>query len=268
MTTPTEEWQALSNAFTAFRRKLGKTESVNLNSTKLRAEAKELAQQYFRRARACLLDSGQSSHVDALDSAFRRLIVLSNGANATSSYKKQATVIARIIPVVMGGLELGHSAVTLTAKPSDEDVRIIKTLEGLVPAAALSFRQAIIDLADESRVSFRGPASELREALRGTLDHLAPDKDVTSADGYKQEEGTKGPTMKQKVRFILKSRGQSKSVSELPEQTASTIDEMVGTLTRSVYERSSIATHVALERKAVVQIRRYVVAVLHHILEI
>jgi hypothetical protein len=34
-----------------------------------------------------------------------------------------------------------------------------------------------------------------------------------------QEEGTKGPTMKQKVRFILKSRGQSKSVSEAPEQT-------------------------------------------------
>ena len=105
-------------------------------------------------------------------------------------------------------------------------------------------------------------------ALRETLDYLAPDEDVASADGYKQEKDTSGPTMKQKVRFILKSRGQNKSATALSEQTTSTVDEMVGTLTRSVYVSSSVATHVAAEQKVVLQIRLYVVAVLHHILEI
>jgi Predicted pPIWI-associating nuclease len=156
----------------------------------------------------------------------------------------------------------------IAPNPNDDDARIIETLEGLVPPAALSYRQAIIDLADENRLSFRGPALELREALRETLDHLAPDKDVTAVEGYKPEEGRSGPTMRQKVRFILGSRGQSKSATTVPEQTTSTIDEMLGTLTRSVYDRSSFATHVASERKTVLQIRLYVVAVLHHILEI
>jgi Predicted pPIWI-associating nuclease len=141
-------------------------------------------------------------------------------------------------------------------------------LEGLVPSAALSYRQAIIDLADEHRISFRGPALELREALRETLDHLAPDDAVTSADGYVQEKGRSGPTMKQKVRFILKARGRSKSSSTVPEQTMTTVDEMVGTLTRSIYDRSSVASHIASERKTVIQVRRYVVAVLHDLLEL
>jgi Predicted pPIWI-associating nuclease len=122
--------------------------------------------------------------------------------------------------------------------------------------------------ADDRGISFRGPALELGEALRETLDHLAPDDAVTAAAGCVQEKGRDGPTMRQKVRFILKARGQSKSSSTVPEQTTTTVDEMVGTLTRSVYDRSSIATHVASERKTVSQIRLYVVAVLHDILEL
>jgi hypothetical protein len=39
-------------------------------------------------------------------------------------------------------------------------------------------------------------------------------------------------------------------------------------LTRSVYDMSSVATHVAKERKAVARIKLYVVAVLHQMLEI
>ncbi|WP_316206782.1 MULTISPECIES: hypothetical protein [unclassified Bradyrhizobium] len=149
-----------------------------------------------------------------------------------------------------------------------EDEQIIKTLQDLVPAAALSYQQALRDLADDSRVSFRGPALELRETLRETLDHLAPDKEVEAMDGYKREPERKGPTMKQKVRFIRSARGLSKSSGAVPEQTATTIDELVGSLTRSVYDMSSVATHVAKERKAVARIKLYVVAVLHEMLEI
>jgi hypothetical protein len=156
MTGPADEWQALCKTFSHFSRRIDQAPTININANSLRAEARDVAQRYFRQTR----------------------------------------------PVLQN------------------------------------------------------------------VDQLAPDDAVTSAEGYVQEKGRSGQTMKQKVRFILKARGQSKSSSGVPEQTTTTVDEMVGTLTRSVYDRSSVATHVASERRAVIQIRRYVVAVLHDILEL
>ena len=231
-------------------------------------EAKHVAQHYFRKSRPALSNLGLEEHLDVLDTAFKTLLELSDRNNASASYRKQIKIIRKLMPKVTSRIELNRGIVNALANINEEDERIIGTLEGLVPSAALSYRQAIIDLADDTRISFRGPALELREALRETLDHLAPDAAITSADWYVQEKGRTGPTMKQKVRFILKARGQSKSSSTVPEQTTTTVDEMVGTLTRSVYDRSSIATHVGSERKTVIQIRRYVVAVLHDILEL
>jgi hypothetical protein len=147
-----------------------------------------------------------------------------------------------------------------------EDDDIIKRLDALVPSAALSYKQAILDLGDDSRVSFRGPALELREALREIVDHLAPDNEVTAAPEYEQEKGRTGPTTKQKVRFIMKKKGK-RSSSDAPEQTVTAFEEAIATLTRAVYDRSSLATHVAGERRAVVQLRRFVVAILHEIVE-
>lgn len=268
MTQPADEWQALCDAFAAFGRHIDQTRTININANPIRTEARAVAQRYFRQSRPALQDLGLEEELTALDGGLQNLIQLSSGMNAASSYKKQIKNIRKLLPKVTTRIELNQSAIKALANTSAEDERVIQTLDGLVPSAALSYRQAIIDLANEKRLSFRGPALELREALRETLDHLAPDSEVTSASGYIQEKNRYGPTMKQKVRFILKARGQSKSSSEVPEQTTTTIDEMVGTLTRSIYDRSSVATHVALERKTVIQIRRYVVAILHDILEL
>jgi Predicted pPIWI-associating nuclease len=152
------------------------------------------------------------------------------------------------------------------AVSTEEDELIIDKLDALVPSAALSYKQAILDLRDESRVSFRGPALELREALREILDHLAPDSEVTAAPGYVQEKDRAGPTMKQKVRFIMKKKGR-RSSSDASEQAITAFDEAIAGLTRAVYERSSKATHVAGERQTVAQLRRFVVAIFHEIIE-
>lgn len=148
---------------------------------------------------------------------------------------------------------------------NEEDDQLINELDALVPSAALSYEQAILDLNDIDRISFRGPALELREALREILDHLAPDSDVTTVPGYAHETGRNGPTMKQKVRFIMKKKGK-RSASEAPEKTVTAFEESIAELTRAVYERSSKATHVASERQAVVQLRRYVVTTFHELL--
>ena len=269
MTTASDEWQSLCDTFARFARHIDHATSININATSLRQEARNTAQQYFRQARPIVIDLLIEDQLSVLDASFRALIEFSDRATAKTSYKKQIKSIRKLVPKITSQIELGQGVARHSgANTTQEDEKVIQTLDGLVPSAALSYRQAIIDLADDNRLSFRGPALELREALRETLDHLAPDDEVTAAPGYANEKGRHGPTMKQKVRFILKARGQSKSSSELPENTATTLDEMVGTLTRSVYDRSSVATHVATERRTVSQIRRYVVAVLHHILEL
>ena len=269
MSDPVDDWRALISAVKKAQRKINSTQGNQVRSAPLRDDVRALAQVYFQQLRLGLIGAGldQESHV--LSDVFEELIRLSEAASTKPKYQSAFKVIRDMSPDIVARLEKdrGHPVrpqVIVTV----EDEKIIKTLQELVPPAALSYQQAIADLADDDRVSFRGPALELREALRETLDHLAPDKDVGAMEGYEQEPERKGPTMKQKIRFIRSARGLSKSSGAVPEQSATTIDELVGTLTRSVYDMSSVATHVAKERKAVVRIKLYVVAVLHEMLEI
>jgi hypothetical protein len=151
------------------------------------------------------------------------------------------------------------------APVSGEDEEIIRKLDALVPSAALSFRQSVLDLNDDQRVSFRGPALELREALREVLHFLAPDSEVMAVEGYVQEKERDGPTTRQRVRFIMKKNGKQSS-SGPPEQAALAFELSIAGLTRDVQTRTSELTHVAGERKTVLQLHRYVVVVLHEIL--
>jgi hypothetical protein len=138
----------------------------------------------------------------------------------------------------------------------------------LLPSAAQSYRQAINDLADPQRTSFRGPAHELRESLREVLDHLAPDAEILKSPNFKLEPGRPKPTMKQKVRFIFKARDQSTTESAAPEDAAITIDGLVADLTRSIYDHGSLAAHVQRGRRSVEQLKRYVDVIFHDLLEL
>ncbi len=74
--------------------------------------------------------------------------------------------------------------------------------------------------------------------------------------------------MKQKMRYILRSRGKNKTVSEAPEKAVEIVEEMVGALARSVYNRSSLSTHVGTTKQEVQQVKAYVDVVLGELLEI
>jgi hypothetical protein len=181
--------------------------------------------------------------------------------------------IRKVLPKITSRLELDVATGNDSPAQSDLEVQIIETLTSLVPTAALSYQQAIRDLTDGTRLSYRGPAAELREVLREVLDHQAPDTEVMKSDGYKPEKDQNGkdrskPTMKQQVRFILKARGQGSSTTELPEKAVEAVDALVGGLARSVYNFGSVVTHVAGERQAVVNLKRYVEVVLTHLLEL
>lgn len=143
------------------------------------------------------------------------------------------------------------------------------TLNDLVPTAALSYEQALRDLAASTNgISFRGTANELREALRETLDRLAPDDDVMAPPGFKLEAGQTKPTQKQKVGFILRSRELPEKARKTPETAVLLIEGLMGSLARASYERSSISAHIASTEHEVRQMKMYIDSVLAELLQV
>jgi hypothetical protein len=148
------------------------------------------------------------------------------------------------------------------------DSKILTTLSKMIPSAALSYEQAMKDLSTDNRISWRGPATDLREALRETLDYLAPDNEVISQQGFKLEKDQKYPTMKQKVRFILRKRGLSSSSTQAPEDATQAVDEAISSFVRSVYGRSNLSTHMPTDKNEVLRVRDLVKTSLCELLEI
>jgi hypothetical protein len=230
---------------------------------------RDAADFYFRGVRESLVNGGVTDAVlGECDTLAHELLAATHRRAATATYRAKVKALHKLI-VEAEKVVLLSTSVSHNAAPSDPtDMRIVETLKALLPSAALSYEQATVDLEEMTRLSWRGPATDLREALRETLDHLAPDKDVTAQPGFKLEAGTSGPTMKQKVRFILKNRGVSKGAMDTPEAVVVAVDEAVGTFVRSVYTRSSISTHTPTNRAEVVRIRDWVRVALCELLAI
>jgi len=100
------------------------------------------------------------------------------------------------------------------------------------------------------------------------LDHLAPDTDVMDEPGFKLEKDLSLPTMKQKVRFILRKRGLGRTAMQSTETATQAVEEIVGTFIRNVYSRSSVSTHTPTDRNEILRIRDWVKIALCELLEI
>ena len=261
-----QQWRELCDAFASYSGRVNKNTSRTIGSASLKDETKHVAQMYFGGVRRGLQQLGLTDLVEQLSIAFEALIVLSEGRNLTSSYKKHTKAIRRLIPKVTSQVAMQSGPVSVVSS-SENDQKILKTLSDFIPSAALSYQQAIVDMAEGSRLSFRGPAHELRESLREVLDHLAPSEDMEKG-GVKIEKDQKKYTMKQKVRFIFKARERSMIESAVPENAANTIDELIASMTRSTYDRGSLSAHQERGKKACDQLKRYVDVVLHDLLEI
>lgn len=145
---------------------------------------------------------------------------------------------------------------------------IIDTLSAILPAAAASYEQCLLDLGGPPRRSYRGVAQEMREALRETLDHLAPDPDVLAESNFKLEKGTTRPTQRQKALYVLRKRRLSREAMSAPELAVSMVEELGAAIARSTYTRGSMSAHGFSSAKEVRQLKMYVDAVLAELLEI
>jgi hypothetical protein len=269
-----EEWQAFCAEFGRFSAHLNRNRAVNVNSESLREATKHVAQYYFRSIRQSLQQFNLDELVEPLSVAFEALLVLSEGRNSASSYKRHAKAVRKIIPRVTSQLEVQGGGVGPSISSSETDKKILDTLTKLIPSAAQSYQQALFDLADTRRVSFRGAAHELPESLREVLDHLAPDAEVVKSEGFKFEKDHKTgkdltkPTMKQKVRFVFKARERNATESAAPEDAVKTVDALIADLTRSTYDRGSLSAHQERGKKSAEQLKRYVDVIFHDLLEL
>src|SRR5712692_4857720 len=159
---PTDPWHALWSNIDAFAGALRKSRAVNVNSSILRDAAKQLVQDYFRQVRPNLEQLRQpADHISQLDELMQRLLALSNGQNSKRSYNQVVRALRKLRPTVEFERELliGKDAAgqnKASNLSSGIEQAILKTLSELVPSAALSYEQAVRDLANDNRVSIRG----------------------------------------------------------------------------------------------------------------
>jgi hypothetical protein len=251
------------------RKALNSLDGAQVHSVKTRTGLRALAERYFSEIRPSLVDpSDDKAHINSVNSAMQQLVELCHKRGNAKSY-------IQLLRDAKGHLiHLDSTLISVNPQHQTDqqktpvDVRIITTLRALVPSAALSYEQALADLAQSERLSWRGPATDLREALRETLDRLAPDDEVKAVPGYKDEPDARGPTMKQKVRFILRNRGTSKALAATTEDATKSVDEAIGTFVRSVYTRSSVSTHTPTSKDEVLRVLDLVRVVLSELLEV
>ncbi len=265
-----EAWDQWWNELDALELSLKRIVSELVSQKAFREQAKTAVQGYFRTVRPQLIDLGIAGNtIEQLDRINQEVLGLAAKTNRASSYRNRlrelddlrvsVSTSAEISSANRGGEAIAGTTTTFEAS-------ILATLEQIVPTIALSYRQVLQDLRENHRLSYRGTASELREVLRELLDHLAPDEEVLKTTPLEKDRVR--PTMKQKTTFILKARGIGDTARKTPIAAVETVEESVGALARSVYDRGSLAAHIVTTRQEVVTLKNYADAVLADLLQI
>jgi hypothetical protein len=268
-----EPIEQLAQCLNTLTKGLRGVDTVNINKKRLRDGFKAEVQRYFREIRSKLLIPGiNPDDLKNLDFVFQDLLGLSQSNSPKKSYLSSLKKGRTELREIAGKYERLIGSATSNATKGDSfnpiGRKIFDTLSKLLPSAAESYKQAAQDLKDKGRVSFRGTAVELRESLREVLDTLAPDEEVQKQPGFTFEEGQKKPTMKQKAKFVLKSRQVTENASKAPEDSAGLVEELTASLVRSTYQKGNVVTHNAQAKRELVKLQLYVDSVLIELLEV
>lgn len=200
---------------------------------------------------------------DEIEFVVGAILRLTSAPREKSAYLGQVAELRPYIQAAM--IDVMKARGTRRLVLSETERGILTTLARMLPLTAASYEQVLRDVAGGKRVSWRGTGTELREVLREVMDHLAPDRDVMAAPGFKLEPDLKRPTQKQKVRFILKARRRAVGVAEA---SVDTVEEGVAALARSTYQRGSATTHASTDATEVRKLKNYVDALLVELLEV
>ena len=261
--------QRLSDEADGLERSLRKIRALHVNRREPKDAIRSLARTYFGERRPAFAAFLQDdAKLLRLDTAFQELVRLAQTRTRVSDYQTATSELKRAIGELEVGLLLPRPPSVNQRPVSLHHQGIIESLRKISASAANSFDQGLIDLQAGDRKSWRGTSVEFREALRETLDILAPDKAVVGQPGFRLEPDTKGPTMKQKAVFVLKSRRPKDPQVKAFVEAIDVVENLIGKFVRAVYTRSALSVHTPSSRDEVRRIRDYVSLVLVELLEV
>lgn len=249
--------KALIGSLDDLRKKLRALGNPQVFSVILKGEMGALATEYFSTFKPAATASGASPEdLAEVDGIFRTLNELSH-KNPSKAKCVGLCNDGKNALIKLEGIGLIRAPAVGT-RISKSDELIVSSLKDVCPPAAAAYEQALRDLQGGERLSWRGPATDMREALREALDALAPDVEVEKESGYKPEPDMKRPSMRQKAKYILKGRGMVSNQINVSETTIGHVENAVSAITRSVYVRSNISTHTPTNRDEVARLHGWV----------
>ncbi len=148
---------------------------------------------------------------------------------------------------------------------SGRQAEVLKRLRQLSAALSASLEQCLRDLNDFTRLSYMGPAGEVREVLRATIQQLAPDDEIRAQPwfvGHKQGDKI-NPTQSERTRLAVQKRGgntdQARSTDEL-------VEVLVAKISRETYAVGSKAFHAGTVQEDVQKLTGWVFMLLDEVL--
>ena len=262
-------YNSFKDEISGFYARIRKLKSKQIQKKHDKEKGKIIVKRYFSEIRPKISPLKKAPDwLNSLDMKFQKLLSLTNANSLRSKYLSTAKAIKKELDQVETQvISLEPVKQTLSSEFSNFEKLVLSTIEKLSYSASLSYRQALLDMRDGSRVSYKGTANEIRETLREILSHLAPDEKVKSQEGFRLEKNRDKPTQKQKVSFILKQRNKSKAHIKVPVEAIEVIEKK-GDFTRAIYDRASRSAHGQSKKEEIMRLKRYLDSVLSELLEL
>lgn len=215
---------------------------------------------------------GDERQIAVMDSKMDRLFNLASrhctrhavvgAAGATANYLRDALFVP---------LTRAYWARTPERAPAGRDAAAAERLRKLDSPLADGYEQAVADIEDAKRISYRGPAAELREVLTGVLHKLAPTEAVEATDWYREarRSGARketSPTRAERTKYVLRSRMKGSAVTDNTETHMVSVEQRLGEVVNATYRRGAAATHQGGEREELQNLLPYINALLRELL--
>jgi hypothetical protein len=259
-----EEIDRAPDGFLALERRLSRRTARTTRSVEDFNSVRALVDAWFRVYRPQITRVlGEYPAISTVDERLQALRANVGTRFVISDLRAELRAIARhitreILPAYAAARWSGAATAERVVSATDEE--LLRRLEGVSLELAESYRQVLQDTRDESRLTFLGPAGELREIMRAAIHILAPDNAVAGQAWFVGHQGR--PTQAERIRFILQEgRGERSAV-----ETAEVVEQKVAELGRSLYTRASQAFHAGAKRAEVERALAYVRAILNEIL--
>lgn len=215
---------------------------------------------------------GDDPHLAQISEMMEEILrVSSDGSARRTVVRSVANVCKKFRDDLLLPLNRAYWSRAPERSPAGQDEGAAKRLRKLDAKVAADYEQAVLDIEDPDRISYRGAASELREVLTQVLHILAPTAEVQATDWYKEARKSgvvtePKPTRAERTKFILRKQEQGTTGTGFAESYMSMVEERLSQVIGRTFARSNRSTHADSEKDELTRLLPYVNALLRELL--